>query len=131
MAEVADVLEDAAPLRVAKRASGAVSPIPGTASLGQEEPLKTRSCGIGWFADILVEPERSTPSVAESAWAMGTRAPDDTVLSTLSSRKPLTCAAEIHPLIVVRAGYQALNHANSHRLTFLLAKARRIDARDY
>jgi len=35
MAEVADVLEDAAPLRVAKRASGAVSPIPGTASLGQ------------------------------------------------------------------------------------------------
>jgi len=37
MAEVADVLEDAAPLRVAKRASGAVSPIPGTASLGQED----------------------------------------------------------------------------------------------
>src|ERR1700730_10184544 len=37
MAEVADVLEDAAPLRVAKRASGAVSPIPGTASLGHED----------------------------------------------------------------------------------------------
>jgi hypothetical protein len=39
MAEVADVLEDAAPLRVAKRASGAVSPIPGTASLGHEDPF--------------------------------------------------------------------------------------------
>ena len=43
MAEVADVLEDAAPLRVAKRASGAVSPIPGTASLGQEEPFQMQT----------------------------------------------------------------------------------------
>ena len=37
------MLEDAAPLRVAKRASGAVSPIPGTASLGQEEPFQMQT----------------------------------------------------------------------------------------
>ena len=51
MAEVADVLEDAAPLRVAKRASGAVSPIPGTASLGHEQrfpPLRLNvRCRLG------------------------------------------------------------------------------------
>jgi hypothetical protein len=51
MAEVADVLEDAAPLRVAKRASGAVSPIPGTASLGHEErfpsPSLSGRCRLG------------------------------------------------------------------------------------
>lgn len=46
MAEVADVLEDAAPLRVAKRASGAVSPIPGTASLGHEDQFRPSSLSV-------------------------------------------------------------------------------------
>ena len=51
MAEVADVLEDAAPLRVAKRASGAVSPIPGTASLGQGPSLLSTEANGGCWVD--------------------------------------------------------------------------------
>jgi hypothetical protein len=61
MAEVADVLEDAAPLRVAKRASGAVSPIPGTASLGHEErfPPTRLSAGYGFRKETIAGMRRN------------------------------------------------------------------------
>jgi hypothetical protein len=77
MAEVAVVLEDAAPLRVAKRASGAVSPIPGTASLGHEErfpsPSLSGRCRLGeaTFAGMGGKEEDAPPPAIRRRQALG------------------------------------------------------------
>jgi hypothetical protein len=64
------VLEDAAPLRVAKRASGAVSPIPGTASLGQQYAFgdATRDGSIAPKAATQTGVVRPKPLSSGSLW---------------------------------------------------------------
>ena len=66
------MLEDAAPLRVAKRASGAVSPIPGTASLGHLEafPVPTQNAGFE-FSNRTFARQHVTYCAETGFWPVG------------------------------------------------------------